>query len=68
MHGLYTESYISSTQSADRAVSSFVDSSAQHRGNEAESDSNGNKNTCSSIDLTVTVDQGNEIQSDSATT
>ena len=32
------------TQSADRIVSSFVDSSAQHRGNEAEPDSNGNKN------------------------
>ena len=32
------------TQSADRTVSSFVDSSAQHRGNEAEPDSNGNKN------------------------
>ena len=31
-------------QSADRTVSSFVDSSAQHRGNEAEPDSNGNKN------------------------
>ena len=32
------------TQSADRTVSSFVDSSAQHRENEAEPDSNGNKN------------------------
>ena len=32
------------TQSADRTVSSFVDSSAQHRRNEAEPDSNGNKN------------------------
>ena len=32
------------TQSADRTVSSFVDSSAQHRGNEVEPDSNGNKN------------------------
>ena len=27
---------ITSTQSVDRTVSSFVDSSAQHRGNEAE--------------------------------
>ena len=35
---------IEHTQSADRTVSSFVDSSAQHRGNEAEPDSNGNKN------------------------
>ena len=32
------------TQSADRTVSSFVDSSAQHRENEAESD--GNVCTC----------------------
>ena len=32
------------TQSADRTVSSFVNSPAQHRGNEAEPDSNGNKN------------------------
>ena len=31
-------------QSAERTVSSFVDSSAQHRGNEAEPDSSGNKN------------------------
>ena len=42
----YTNKYITinHTQSADRTVSSFVDSSAQHRGNEAEPDSNGNKN------------------------
>ena len=36
--------HVSIAQSADRTVSSFVDSSAQHRGNEAEPDSNGNKN------------------------
>ena len=42
---MYTYIHIHAyTQSADRTVSSFVDSSAQHRGNEAEPDSNGNKN------------------------
>ena len=40
----YQNIYNYYTQSADRTVSSFVDSSAQHRGNEAEPDSNGNKN------------------------
>ena len=38
------DAYSQSSQSADRTVSAFVDSSAQHRGNEAEPDSNGNKN------------------------
>ena len=40
---ILTNIHVPDTQSADRTVSSFVDSSAQHRGNEAEPDSNGNK-------------------------